>query len=173
MAKNPASNRPGREQRAAKKVAGMAEPSARSVTAGSSVSTLSGIGKPGAGASAGSTVGSSKTGNDTRGRVTGYTVGRPGLVVKLDVSAISRIAFSVGAEEPHFRSAVSMTMIALNNRVNPATQASSGYDQQYLWVRLESGTEGQKIRPALVVAMSNSTDIDPFDIDGWIYAPNL
>lgn len=105
--------------------------------------------------------------NTTRGRVAGYSVGASGLVVNLDVGAISRICFSVGADEPHFRSAVSMAMVGLNNRVNPATTGSGAADQQWLWVLLENGTEDRTIRPAVKVAASWSNDADPFDFEGW------
>ena len=109
----------------------------------------------------------------TRGRVAGYTVGPSGLIVKLDCSAISRIAFSVGADQPHFRSAVSMAMIAVNNRVNPATQSDLGHDQQYMWVRLQKATKDQKVRPALAIGMTYNNDLDPFDIDGFVYTPDV
>lgn len=109
---------------------------------------------------------------ECRGRVAGYTVGPTGLTVKLDCSAIFRIAVSVGADQPHFRSAVSMAMIAVNNRVNPATQGS-GSDQQFMWVRLHKTTKDQKIRPALAVGMTYNNDADPFDIDGFVYTPDL
>lgn len=114
----------------------------------------------------------------TRGRVTGYTVDSTGLVVKLDCSAISRIAFSVAADAPHFRAAVSMTMMALNNRVNPATQEGHAFDQQYLWVKF-APTLGRRtiagdppdIRPAVAVGLSNSNEADPFDIAGFVVSP--
>lgn len=118
---------------------------------------------------------SSAAGPDTpdqvRGRVVGYTVGRKGLVVKLDVSAIYRLAFSVEPDEPHFRSAVSMTMLALANRMNP-NASGDHFDYQYLWVWLEKGTEGQDIRPASVVAASYNNDANPFDIEGFVFSPN-
>lgn len=109
---------------------------------------------------------------ELRGRVAGYTVGPSGLTVKLDCSAIFRIAVSVGADQPHFRSAVSMAMIAVNNRVNPATQGS-GSDQQFMWVRLHKTTKDQKVRPALAVGMTYNNDADPFDIDGFVYTPDV
>ncbi|MCB6176626.1 hypothetical protein LHP98_00585 [Rhodobacter sp. Har01] len=105
----------------------------------------------------------------TRGRVAGYGVNSAGLTIHLDCSAISRIVASVGAEEPHFRSAVSMAMVALNNRISPST--STGIDQQYLWVSLEKTTKGRTIRPAAAVALSSNTDNDPFDHAGWAFAP--
>ncbi|HXK59066.1 MAG TPA: hypothetical protein PLP42_04155 [Acidobacteriota bacterium] len=112
-----------------------------------------------------------------RGRVVGYTVDSKRLVVKLDCGAIRRIAFSVDADEPHFRAAVSMTMIALNNRVNPATQEGSAFDHQYLWAklaklptpRLPTRDVAGDIRTALAVGLSNSTDADPFDIANFVY----
>ncbi|MGB4827844.1 MAG: hypothetical protein WBP18_11330 [Paracoccaceae bacterium] len=175
MAKRPMSGSTGKERMATRGGAvgvGVKAPAARTVAAGG-LSPSTTVPVTGAAAGAATIAATGGGPDDTRGRVAGYTVGRQGLVVKLDCSAIYRLAFSVGADEPHFRSAVSMTMIALNNRVNPATQSNPGYDQQYLWVRLESGTKSQKIRPALVVAMSNSTDNDPFDIDGFVFNPNL
>lgn len=101
-----------------------------------------------------------------RGRVAGYTVGSNGLVVHLDVAAHIRIAFHVDPDEPHFRSAVSLTMVALNNRINPATVSAS--DQQYLWVSLDPSTTNRKLRRATKVAMSFSNEKDPFDLDGWV-----
>lgn len=104
----------------------------------------------------------------TRGRVAGYNIGANGLIVHLDVGAIRKIAFSVGHDEPHFRSAVSMTMVALNNRVNPSTDnGGDGFDQQYLWVSMHSVTAGETIRPAIKVAMSHNNDNDPFDSEAW------
>ena len=107
----------------------------------------------------------------TGGRVAGYTVDSNGLVVKLDVSALSRIAFSVSADAPHFRPAVSMTMMALNNRINPATQEGSAHDQQYLWVKLQSKAGGGNITPAAAVGLSNSNEADPFDVAGFVFSP--
>lgn len=103
-----------------------------------------------------------------RGRVVGYSVDNTGLVVKLDVSAVSRIAFSVSADAPHFRPAVSMTMIALNNRVNPATQEGQTFDHQYLWVKFAPKSSGSEIRPATAVGLSNSNEADPFDIANFV-----
>lgn len=103
------------------------------------------------------------------GRVAGYSVGTNGLIVNLDVSAAYRIAVHVGPEEPHFRSAVSLAMIALNNRVNPSTSSGQGHDQQYLWVSLDPTTKDRKLRPATKVAMSYDNDRDPFDIDEWVF----
>lgn len=109
--------------------------------------------------------------DQVRGRVVGYTIGADGLVVKLDVSAIYRLAFSVGANEPHFRAAVSMTMLALSQRINPNAR-EDGFDQQFLWVWLKQGTKKLTIRPAVAVAASYNTDANPFDIDSFVFSPD-
>jgi hypothetical protein len=105
----------------------------------------------------------------TRGRVSGYSVTSVGLIIHLDCSAISRLSVSVDADEPHFRSAVSMAMVALNNRIAPST--TTGIDQHYLWVRMEKTSKGSTIRRAAGVALSHSNDSDPFDHEGWSFAP--
>lgn len=106
-----------------------------------------------------------------RGRVAGFSVGAQGLVIKLDVSAILRLAITVAADEPHFRSAVSMTMIAHNNRENPATSDGDN-DHQYLWVKLAESTAGHMTRPALDVGLSDNRSASPFEIADFVTSPD-
>ena len=105
----------------------------------------------------------------TRGRVAGYSVTSSGLIIHLDCSAIFRISISVDGDEPHFRSAVSMAMVALNNRIAPSTSTEN--DQQYLWARLEKASKGATVRRAFGVALSYSTDSDPFDHESFNFTP--
>ena len=108
-----------------------------------------------------------------KGRVVGYSVDHQGLVVKLDVSPVRSVAFSVSADAPHFRPAVSMTMIALNNRVNPATQEGQALDHQLLWVKFAPKSSGSddNITPATAVGLSNNNEADPFDIANFVISP--
>lgn len=102
-----------------------------------------------------------------RGRVAGFSVGTQGLVVKLDVSAVMRLAITVAADEPHFRSAVSMTMIAHNNRASQATP-SRDIDHQYLWVKLPAPTAADTTRPALQVGLSQDNSESPFEVADFV-----
>lgn len=58
---------------------------------------------------------------DTWGRVDGFQVRDDGLVIKLNSGAISRSIVLVETDAPHFRAAVSITMLAYNASFNRGT----------------------------------------------------
>lgn len=66
-----------------------------------------------------------------QGRVNSYSVAEDRLMIKLDVSASFRLLVQVGSDKPHFRSAVSMAMMAFHT---PDTRLTVRY--------LESGNGG-------------------------------
>lgn len=90
----------------------------------------------------------------TWGRVSAFTIDAERLLIKLNVSAISRMLVSVGVDEPHFKSAASLAMIAYNNG-------------ESLSVRYFDAALDRAGTPETMVGREFGLGEDAFEIEDW------
>jgi len=100
------------------------------------------------------------------GRVWAYSVASDGLRIKLEGGAINRSLIFVGADEPHFRPAVSAVMLAYNSRYAPSTGADGKptIDNQFITARIESAPQPNGFEAATAIALGK----DPFEFKDWV-----
>lgn len=100
------------------------------------------------------------------GRVWAYSVASDGLRIKLMGGAINRSLIFVGADEPHFRPAVSTVMLAYNARYTRSTGGDdkSTIDDQFITARIESAPQPNGFEAATAIALGE----DPFEFEGWV-----
>lgn len=118
--------------------------------------------------------------NVTWGAVVGYTVSSKGLIIKVDVGAISRLAFFISADAPHFKSAVSIAMLAHNERRNASKMDDLDQRAGTIWVKYGEGLPEDRPERRLISGNTFLIDAlelglgmdDPFEIDDWVMSPN-
>lgn len=95
----------------------------------------------------------------TWGKVSAFTIDADRLLIKLNVSAISRMLVSVEVAEPHFKSAASLTMIAYNNG-------------ESLSVRYLDSNLDPVGRPETMVGREFGLGEDAFELEDWPFKYN-
>lgn len=93
------------------------------------------------------------------GWVRAFTVDDKRLLIKLDCSAIFRVLVAVRADAPNFRTAVSFTMLAYNNK-------------EQLSVRY-TPPDPPTHQPLIVWATEVGLGEDAFEIKDWPFKPKL
>ncbi|MEM6706987.1 MAG: hypothetical protein AAF690_30060 [Acidobacteriota bacterium] len=90
------------------------------------------------------------------GRVDGYVLDDSGLTIKLNMSAISRRLVFVAIDRPMFKAAVSLVMMAHNNRWSGNTEID--LEGMYLSVQyLKERSAGD--RPLVPIALASGRDV--------------
>ena len=95
----------------------------------------------------------------TWGRVSAFTIDADRLLIKLNVSAISRMLVSVGLDEPHFKSAASLAMIAYNN--------GESLSVRYFDAHLDPSDQ-----PETMIGREFGLGEDAFEIEDWPFKYN-
>lgn len=112
-----------------------------------------------------------------RGRVSAYHVTEKELIIKIDVSAIHRYAAYVPTDAPWYRSALSIAMLAYNERTREGN-AGLAYPAGTVWLRLaetlpEDEPAGSDDRALILRAVAIGQGLnDPFEIADWSRSPN-
>ena len=90
----------------------------------------------------------------TWGAVSAFTIDEHRMLIKLNISALSRMLVAVAVDAPHFKSCVSLTMMAYNNG-------------EALSVRYQDLTNVIQGVPVVMGGLEFGLGSDAFAIDDW------
>lgn len=104
------------------------------------------------------------------GSVENFAVGEDGLIIKLNCGAISHRIIRVGPEAPHFRSAVSIAMLAYNARFNLGTLGGEDvYDNTRIAVSVPAAARPRADGSETAVAVGLGREA--LNFKDWIISP--
>ena len=104
------------------------------------------------------------------GWVENFAVGEDGLIIKLECGAVSHRIIRVGPDAPHFRSAVSIAMLAYNARFNPGTlEGTDAFDNKRIAVSVPIGARPRADGSETAVAIGLGREA--LNFGGWIIGP--
>lgn len=109
-----------------------------------------------------------------QGRIYAFHLTVDGLVIKLKVDSRTQLAFLIGADDPMFRGATSIALMALNERQNPPENVQN--PTATVWVEYANIEKAQSSsQNKLIRATGIGVGVDePFEIDDWVWgAPPL